>query len=91
MFQLSIVTPTGKVFEESVESVVLPGHEGGLEVFSNHQAILYALKSGPVRVKKDGRDIKTFTIDSGVVEVNAKHDVLVLADQILEDSTATTK
>jgi F-type H+-transporting ATPase subunit epsilon len=91
MFQLSIVTPTGKVFEESVESVVLPGLEGGLEVYSHHMPILYALKEGFVRVKKEGHDIKSFKIDSGVVEVNAKHDVLVLADQILEDSSATVK
>ncbi len=89
MFQLSIVTPSGKVFEDSVESVVLPGLEGGLEVYSHHAPILYALKGGLVRVKKNGQDINSFTIDSGVVEVNAKHDVLVLADQILSDSSVS--
>ena len=86
MFQLSIVTPSGKVFEDSVESVALPGLEGGLEVYSKHMPILYALKAGAVRIRKEGKEIKSLKIDSGVIEVNAKHDVLLLADQILEDA-----
>ena len=82
MFQLSIVTPAGKVFEDSVESVVALGVEGGFEVFAKHQPMVCALKAGPVRVKKEGKDFKSFTIDSGVLEVDAAHNVLVLADQI---------
>ena len=83
MFQLSIVTPAGKVFEDSVESVVALGVEGGFEVYSKHMAMVCALKGGSVRVKKEGKDFKSFTIDSGVLEVDASHNVLVLADQIL--------
>ncbi len=84
MFQLSVVTPSGKVFEDTIESVVAPGLEGGFEVYSRHAPIVFALKEGLVRVKKEGKDIKSFTIDSGVLEVNANHDVLVLADQIFK-------
>ncbi len=82
MFQLSVVTPSGKAFEEMVESVVAPGLMGGFEVYSHHMPMLCALKIGKVRIKKEGKDIKSFKIDSGILEVNARHDVLLLADQI---------
>ncbi|MBF0489052.1 MAG: ATP synthase F1 subunit epsilon [Candidatus Omnitrophica bacterium] len=84
MFQLSIVTPSGKVFEETVESLAAPGLMGGLEVYSNHEPMLCALKGGLVRIRKDGKNIKVLTIDSGVLEVDATHNVLLLADQITE-------
>ena len=83
MFPLSIVTPSGKVFEDKVESLAAPGLTGGFEVYSNHMPMVAALKTGVVRVKKEGKDSKSFTIDSGVLEVNANHDVLLLADQIM--------
>jgi F-type H+-transporting ATPase subunit epsilon len=85
MFQLSVVIPSGKVFEDTIESIAVPGLMGGLEVYTNHMPMLSALKNGLVSIKKDGKSIKTFMIDSGVIEVNAKHDVLLLADQILEE------
>ena len=82
MFQLSIVTPSGKAFEDQVDSVAVPGLEGGLEVYSNHIPILSALKSGTVSIRKGGKEVKSLTIDSGLLEVNASHNALILADQI---------
>ena len=86
MFKLSVVIPSGKVFEEEIESVAAPGLEGGFEVYSKHMPILYALKEGIIKIRRDGKEFRSLKIDSGVLEVNAKHDVLLLADQILEDS-----
>jgi len=84
MFQVSIITPSGKYFEDSIESLAVPGLMGGLEVYSNHAPMLTALKGGLVRLRKDGKDFKSLTIDSGVLEVDAEHHVLLLADQITE-------
>ena len=84
MFQLSIVTPVGKIYEDTVESVAVTGLEGGLEVYSQHMPLVSALKGGLVRIRKEGKDVKSFTIDSGVLEVDVNHDVLVLADQVLK-------
>ena len=82
MFQLSVVTPSGKAFEDKVESIAVPGLIGGLEVYSNHMPMLCALKTGPVRIKKNGKE-QVLNIDSGVLEVSANHNVLLLADQII--------
>ena len=83
MFQLSVITPSGKVFEDTIESVAAPGLVGGFEVYSQHMSMLCALKGGLVRIRKDGKEIKSLTIDSGVLEVDANHNVLLLADQII--------
>jgi F-type H+-transporting ATPase subunit epsilon len=84
MFQLSVIVPAGKVFEDTVESIAVPGLMGGLEVYSNHMPMLSALKGGLVTIKKDGKSVKSFMIDSGVLEVGSTHNVLLLADQILD-------
>ena len=82
MFKLSVVTPSGKAYEDSVDSVAAPGLLGGLEVYSGHMALVCALKNGKLRIRKAGKE-QSLTIDSGLLEVNAAHDVLVLADQII--------
>ncbi|MBI3602747.1 MAG: ATP synthase F1 subunit epsilon [Candidatus Omnitrophica bacterium] len=86
MFQLSIVTPSGKAFEDAVNSLAAPGLMGGFEVYSGHMPILCALKAGVVRIRKEGKE-QSLTIDSGVLEVNASHNVLLLADQIMEGAS----
>ena len=81
MFQLSVVTPSGKAFEDKIDSLAAPGLTGGFEVYSNHMPMLSALKNGVVRIRKEGKE-QSLTIDSGVLEVDASHQVLLLADQI---------
>ncbi len=86
MFQLSIVTPSGKTFEGAVESLAAPGLMGGFEVYGGHMPMLCALKSGAVRIRQQGQE-QSLAIDSGVLEVNASHNVLLLADQIIEGAS----
>ena len=82
-FKLSILTPSGKAFEGTVDSVGVVGVEGGFEVYGSHVALLSALSAGPVKVRKDKTET-VFNIDSGVLEVMPNHDVLILADRILD-------
>ncbi len=82
MFHLSIITPSGKTFEDTVESVAAPGLMGGFEVYSKHMPMLCALKTGAVRIRKADKE-QTVKIDSGILEVNAAHNVLLLTDQII--------
>jgi F-type H+-transporting ATPase subunit epsilon len=84
MFQLSVITPSGKVFEDSIESLSAPGLMGGFEVYSQHMPFLSALKGGVISIRKSGKEFKSLKIDSGILEVDASHNVLLLADQITE-------
>ncbi len=78
-FQLSIITPSGKILEDTVDSVSAPGLEGGFEVYSGHAAMLTALKDGKVKVRKGGSE-QIFTTASGILEVGPDHNVLLLLD-----------
>jgi F-type H+-transporting ATPase subunit epsilon len=79
-FKLSIVAPTGSIFEDTVDSIAVPGTEGGFEVYSRHMSLISALKAGRVRVRQSGK-ITAFEITSGVLEVDLEHNVTLLADQ----------
>ena len=79
-FKLSIVAPTGKIFEDIVDSLAVHGTEGDFEVFSKHTPLISALKSGRTRVRHAGQET-VFDITSGILEVDLEHNVTLLADQ----------
>ncbi|RDU56196.1 F0F1 ATP synthase subunit epsilon [Helicobacter sp. MIT 00-7814] len=77
--KLSIVTPYGKIFDDEVQSVVLPGSEGEFGVYAGHCDLLASLKAGVIElIKKDG-DSEMVAINSGYAEVDAKK-VQVIAE-----------
>ncbi len=78
-FQLSILTPAGKVYEDTVDSVSATGLEGGFQVLTGHMALLAALKEGQLKVRKADKE-QVFTAASGIFEVMPDHNVLVLVD-----------
>jgi F-type H+-transporting ATPase subunit epsilon len=49
---LSILTPDRRVYEESVEEVVLPGSEGYLGVLPGHAPLLTSLKIGEISIRQ---------------------------------------
>ena len=79
-FKLSIVAPTGKVFEDTVDSIAVCGTEGAFEVYSRHTPLISSLKAGRARVRQAGRET-AYEITSGIIEVDLEHNVTLLADQ----------
>ena len=78
-YPLSIITPNGKLFEDQAEFLTAPGVEGSLGVLANHAPMIVALARGIIKVK--GANFEQFyALNSGVLEVNAEHAVLILAD-----------
>lgn len=76
--RLEIVTPERKVFEEDIDMVVVEGVEGQLGILPNHIPLLTALKIGPLRVKKDGKEDE-IAVGGGFMEVT-KNKVIILAE-----------
>ncbi len=66
---LIVLTPDKEVFSGEVTSVKVPGTKGEFEVLRNHQAIVSSLKSGKVRIIKEGGEKEIFNIGSGFIEV----------------------
>jgi len=79
-FKLSIVAPSGKIFEDTVDSIAVRGTEGAFEVYSMHTPLMSTLTAGRARVRKDKREI-AYDITSGILEVDLEHNVTLLADQ----------
>ena len=79
-FKLSIVAPSGKIFEDTVDSIAVIGTEGAFEVYSKHMPLISTLKAGRARVRQADRET-AFEITSGILEVDLEHNVTLLADQ----------
>ena len=76
-YQLSILTPKGLVYEDSVESLVAPGANGSFGVLAHHAPMISATTPGVLKVN-DGQD-RFFAVGSGMVEV-CQNKVNILAD-----------
>ena len=85
-YSLKIITSRGKLFDGMVKSVIVPGYDAELGVLAGHAQMLVILKKGGIKVLTDSAE-KYFAIDSGVLEVTPKHDVLILGDNVLETKT----
>jgi F-type H+-transporting ATPase subunit epsilon len=77
MMQIQVLTPTGKIFEGNCTAVIVPGSGGEFEVLQNHAAIVSSLEPGNVRITLSDGTKKTFSIQSGFVEV-LKNEVALL-------------
>ena len=84
MFKLSVITPTGQVFEGDVNSVAAPGLEGGFEVYGGHAPMVAALKPGKFRIRATA-GVSTLAVSDGILEVSVDHNVLVLADSAVPE------
>ncbi len=78
-YPISIITPSGKVFEGKVESAIAPGQDGIFEVLANHAPMVATLRKGVVTLRESGSK-KQFAIGPGVFEVNQSHQALLLTD-----------
>jgi F-type H+-transporting ATPase subunit epsilon len=82
-FALSVLTPGRSVFEGTVEYVEVPGTEGYMGVLANHAALVTALASGTLTVRKADGETEKFAVSGGFFEVS--HNVAtVLADEVVE-------
>ena len=79
-FKLSIVAPSGKIFEDTVDSIAVIGTEGAFEVYSKHVPLISTLKAGRARVRQADR-VTAYEITSGILEIDLEHNVTLLADQ----------
>lgn len=75
---LSIITPTGTVFNGQVERVLLPAVLGPFEVLANHAPIMSSLTIGKVMYAIAGV-LDSFWVKSGVVSI-ADNEIVVVCE-----------
>lgn len=87
LFRLQIQTQQQTVFDEDVESIVLPGPDGYFGIRQGHAPIIAVLAEGPVTVRKAGSPDRTLKISGGFVEMRDNKATLLV--DALEGATAS--
>lgn len=78
-FQFKIVTPEGKVCEDTVERVTLPTAAGEITVLKKHTPLVTKVVPGRLVTEHDGRT-DSLAIADGFLEVRESGEVVLLAD-----------
>jgi F-type H+-transporting ATPase subunit epsilon len=73
-----IVSQDRTVFQDDVDSVLLPGSSGEMGILPHHAPVLTTLKYGVIKVRRHGRE-DLFAVAGGVAEVQPTI-VTILAD-----------
>jgi F-type H+-transporting ATPase subunit epsilon len=83
---VELVAPDRVVWEGEADMVIARTTDGELGVMANHVPLLGVLVDHPVRIRRDGRDIKNVNVRGGFLSVT-KEKVSILAESV-EDAPA---
>ena len=78
-FHVTIVAPTGMLYDGDADMLVAPGESGSFGVLANHAPMISGLQEGVLRIDEGGTT-HYFAVGPGLVEVS-KAGVSVLADR----------
>ena len=76
-FTFSIISPRGKAFEGTAESVRAAGAAGGFGLLAGHTPMIANVQPGLTAVKTDGRTDFFYT-GEGVMEVSREESLLLV-------------
>ena len=79
--KLQIITPTATVFSEDVEMVTLPGIEGQMGVYRDHEPLITQIVPGELIVIQKGEE-RLLAVGEGIVEVSTD-SVEILTDMAI--------
>jgi F-type H+-transporting ATPase subunit epsilon len=74
--KLEIVTPTGKVYSDDVDMVVLPGVEGRMGILPHHVRLMTQLMPGELIVRKNEHE-EVLAVGEGLVEITGQSVAIV--------------
>jgi F-type H+-transporting ATPase subunit epsilon len=75
-FHLTITTPEQQVFSGEIESLIVPGSTGYLEILSHHAPLLTTLKEGKITLTQNQQKT-TYTTSGGLLEVQNNQAILL--------------
>lgn len=81
---LEIVTPNQVAYSKAVDSVVVSGIEGEMEIFKDHISLITFLKAGKI-IAKNGTNTDTFFSTGGTVEFS-NNKLSILLDNFFNSS-----
>lgn len=87
MFALQILSPEGKIYEDSVDEVQLPTSKGEISILTHHVPLFAKITEGTLTVKKGGKNT-IIAILGGFLEVK-KDVVMILSDYAIKAESIT--
>lgn len=75
---LKIVTPEKLIYEEDVDQVNVPSADGELGILPHHANLMARLKSGELRIKKNGK-VEIMALGGGFVQMD-NNNLTVMTD-----------
>jgi F-type H+-transporting ATPase subunit epsilon len=87
--KLDIITPETKVFEGEADFVQLPGAEGDMGVYPQHEALVTKLSAGEVRIDRQGKS-EILAIGEGFAEITAT-SISILTDGAVNEKDIDEK
>ncbi len=78
LLKLTVSKVDAPIFDGEVESVIVPGIDGEMEILAHHTALISPLKSGAITIKKAGGESETHEIESGTLEVSDNHATVLI-------------
>ncbi len=84
---LSVLTPKGKVFEDTVSYAMVPSTKGPLGIMPGHTTLIAPLASeGILKIIKTNKEEIYFVVSFGALEVK-KEKTIVLAETAIKASS----
>ena len=87
LFELSLVTPDGPVFEGDVEMLVVPGAAGDIGVLARHAPLIATLRAGSTRVylDRDSENVREYATGPGFFKVETDRAIALVDDAVSAD------
>lgn len=87
LFELSLVTPDGPVFEGEVEMLVVPGAAGDIGVLARHAPLIATLRAGSTRVylDRDSENVREYATGPGFFKVETDRAIALVDDAVSAD------
>jgi F-type H+-transporting ATPase subunit epsilon len=87
LFDLSLVTPDGPVFEGEAEMIIVPGADGEIGVLARHAPLIATLKAGSTRVylDRESQNVKEYATGPGFFKVETDRAIALVDDAVVAD------
>ncbi len=87
--KLEIITPDARIFDGDAEFVELPGAEGDMGVFPQHEAMVTELKAGELRITRKG-EVQVLAIGEGFAEITGD-SIAIMTDGAVNEKDIDEK
>ncbi|CAB4862034.1 unannotated protein [freshwater metagenome] len=85
LFQVEILTPEGKVFDDQVEMISTRTSVGSIGVLANHTPMLAMLDACELRLHKGDGDVLRFAQAEGYLQVGGNKAMLLIEEAVAAD------